>query len=118
MIGQFINGKGWEVLCDNLYQFVGYVGHSADDRPNDTDYEVLCQDIIRIDKIGDYIVFNDNEATPTDTVIDYAEIDGDFVRIELNGLIYDCGLTNTYINGEFPQSLDDLYNEYIYLIGK
>ena len=118
MIGQFIEGKGWEVLCDNLHLFMGYVGHSADNRPNDSDYEVYCQEIYYIDKIGEYIVFNGNEAQPTNTIIDYAVKETNKVCIELDGVVYDCNLINTYINGTFPQSLDDLYNEYIYLIGQ
>ena len=118
MIGEYIQGKGWEVLCDNLHLFMGYVGHSADNRPNDSDYEVYCQEIYYIDKIGEYIVLNGNERHPTNSIIDYAEKDTNKVQIELDYELYDCLLTNTYINGEFAQSLDDLYNEYIYLIGQ
>jgi hypothetical protein len=118
MIGEFIEGKGWEVLCDNLHLFVGYVGHTANDRPNDSDYEVYCQEIYYIDKIGDYIVLNGNSMSPTNTIIDYAEKMSDRVCIELDNTIYDCYLSNTYINGEFALTLDDLYDEYLFIIGE
>ena len=123
MIGEYIEGKGWEVLCDNLHLFVGYVQGSdtlnaRTARPNDKDYEIYCQEIFHIDKVGDYIILNGNEKHPTNSIIDYAEKDIDKVQIELDYELYDCYLTNTYLNGEFPQSLDDLYSEYIYLIGQ
>jgi hypothetical protein len=42
----------------------------------------------------------------------------DRVCIELDNTIYDCYLSNTYINGEFAQTLDDLYDEYLFIIGQ
>jgi len=75
-------------------------------------------DIIKkyIDSSDGMITLNGQYVTPTNTIIPYAFKEVDRVLIELDYMVYDCYLTNTYLNGEFPQSLDDLYNEYIYLI--
>lgn len=123
MVGNYIDGKGWEILCDNLGLFVGYVQGSNEPnartiRPADEDYEIYCQETYYIDKIDEYIVLNGNSMTPTNTIIDYAEKMSDRVRIELDNTIYDCYLSNTYINGEFALTLDDLYNEYMVIIGQ
>jgi hypothetical protein len=123
MVGNYIEGKGWEILCDNLGLFVGYVegSHTPNARtmkPNDEDYVIFCQELYYIDKIGDYVVLNGNSMNPTNTIIDYAEKMSDRVCIELDNTIYDCYLSNTYINGEFAQTLDDLYDEYLFIIGQ
>lgn len=121
MVGQYIEDKGWEILCDNLGLLVGYVQGSNDPnartiRPNDEDYQIYCQEIYYIDKLGEYIVLNGNEVNPTNTIIDYAVQESDRVCIELDGVIYDCYLSNTYINGEFSTDLTTLYNTYLTLL--
>ena len=54
MVGNYIDGKGWEILCDNLGLFVGYVegSHTPNARtmkPNDEDYVIFCQELYYID---------------------------------------------------------------------
>jgi len=121
MIGEYIEGRGWEVLCNNLGLFVGYVEGNEDPtirtaRPNDDDYQVYCQEVFRIDKINGIFIFNGNESTPTNTLINYAEQQSDRVVIEVNENLYNCFLSNTYINGQFATDLTTLYNTYLTLL--
>jgi hypothetical protein len=121
MIGQYVEGKGWEVLCDNLGLLVGYVDSTPNQgariaRPQDSDYEIYCQEVYRIDKIDSIFILNENESTPTNTLIPYAVKYADRVEIEVNATLYNCYLSNTYINGATQSTLDDLYNNYLNLI--
>jgi len=121
MIGEFIEGKGWEILCDNLGLFLGYVQGSnipnaRTIRPNDDDYQVFCQEIFRIDNIDGIFIFNGNESTPTNTLIDFAVQESDRVVIEVNETLYNCFLSNTYLNGQFATDLTTLYNTYLTLL--
>lgn len=121
MVGQYIEDKGWEILCDNLGLLVGYVQGSNNPnartiRPNDEDYQIYCQEIFRIDKIDGAFIFNGNESTPTNTIINYAVQESDRVVIEVNETLYNCYLSNTYINGQFVTDLTTLYNTYLTLL--
>lgn len=121
MIGEYIEGIGWEVLCDNLGLLVGYVNGNVDPtirtaRPNDDDYQVYCQEIFRINSIDGIFIFNGNESTPTNTLIDFAVQESDRVVIEVNETLYDCYLSNTYINNQFATDLTTLYNTYLTLL--
>ena len=121
MIGEYEEGKGWQVLCDNLGLLVGYVNSVPNEnsriaRPQDSDYEIYCQEVHRIDKIDGVFIFNGNESTPTNTLIPYAVKYIDRVEVEINATLYKCYLTNTYINGAVQSSLDDLYTNYLALI--
>jgi len=121
MIGEYIDGIGWEVLCDNLGLLVGYVNGNEDPtirtiRPNDEDYQVYCQEIFRINNIDGIFIFNGNESTPTNTLIDFAVQESDRVVIEVNDTLYDCYLSNTYLNGQFATDLTTLYNTYLTLL--
>jgi hypothetical protein len=121
MIGEYIDGIGWEVLCDNLGLLVGYVNGNEDPtirtiRPNDEDYQVYCQEIFRINNIDGIFIFNGNESTPTNTLIDFAVQESDRVVIEVNETLYNCFLSNTYLNGQFATDLTTLYNTYLTLL--
>jgi hypothetical protein len=121
MIGEYIDGIGWEVLCDNLGLLVGYVNGNEDPtirtiRPNDDDYQVYCQEIFRISNIDGIFIFNGNESTPTNTLIDFAVQESDRVVIEVNETLYNCFLSNTYLNGQFATDLTTLYNTYLTLL--
>lgn len=121
MIGEYIEGIGWEVLCDNLGLFIGYVKGDEDPtirtaRPNDDDYQVYCQEVFRIYKINGIFILNGNESTPTNTLINYAEQQSDRVVIEVNENLYNCFLSNTYINDHLSTDLTTLYNSYLTLL--
>jgi len=121
MIGEYIDGIGWEVLCDNLGLLVGYVNGNEDPtirtiRPNDEDYQVYCQEIFRINNIDGIFIFNGNESTPTNILIDFAVQESDRVVIEVNETLYNCFLSNTYLNGQFATDLTTLYNTYLTLL--
>ena len=121
MIGEYIDGIGWEVLCDNLGLLVGYVNGNEDPtirtiRPNDDDYQVYCQEIFRINNIDGIFIFNGNESTPTNILIDFAVQESDRVVIEVNETLYNCFLSNTYLNGQFATDLTTLYNTYLTLL--
>jgi hypothetical protein len=121
MIGEYIEGRGWEVLCDNLGLFVGYVKGNEDPtirttKPNDDEYIIYCGETFRINKIDGIFIFNGNESAPTNTLINYAEQKSDRVVIEVNETLYNCYLSNTYINNRLQTDLTTLYNSYLNLI--
>lgn len=121
MIGNYIDGLGWEILCDNLGLFVGYVQGTNNPnaiaiRPDDNDYQVFCETTF-ITKVGPDIFLNGVKVTPTNTIISgYAELTGDFVLIEINNQLKKCFLDNTTIEDEWFNDLETLYTTYITLI--
>jgi hypothetical protein len=69
-----------------------------------------------IDSSDGMITLNGQYVTPTNTIIDYAVQESDRVVIEVNETLYDCFLSNTYINGQFATDLTTLYNTYLTLL--
>lgn len=113
MIGNYIDGLGWEILCDNLGLFVGYVHGTT--KPDDTHYEVFCETTF-ITKVESQLFLNGSVVTPTNSIISYAELTGDFVLIELNNKLTKCFLNNTTIEGYWFNDLETLYTTYLQLI--
>lgn len=113
MIGNYIDGLGWEILCDNLGLCVGYV--KATIRPEDSHYEVFCETTF-ITKVGSQLFLNGEEVVATNSIISYAEFTGDFVLIELDNKLTKCFLHNTTIEGDWFNDLETLYQNYINLL--
>jgi hypothetical protein len=112
MIGNYIDGLGWEILCDNLGLCVGYVKSTI--RPEDSHYEVFCETTF-ITKVGSQLFLNGEEVVATNSIINYAELTGDFVLIELDNKLTKCFLHNTTIEGDWFNDLEILYQNYISL---
>jgi hypothetical protein len=120
MIGNYIDGLGWEILCDNLGLFVGYVQGSTNPthrtiRPDDSHYQVFCETTF-ITKVGSQLFLNGSVATATNTLIPYVELTGDFVLIELNNKLTKCFLNNTTIEGDWFNDLETLYTTYLSIL--
>lgn len=121
MIGNYIDGLGWEILCDNLGLFIGYVQGTVNPnartiRPDDSEYQVFCETTF-ITKVGSDMFINGVKVTPTNTLIsNYAELTGDFVLIEINNKLTKCFLNNTTIEGDWFNDLETLYTTYTSLI--
>lgn len=113
MIGNYIDGLGWEILCDNLEFCVGYVKGSA--RPSDSDYQVFCETSF-ITKVGSQLFLNGEEVVATNTIIEYAELTSDFVLIEVDNRLVKCFLNNTTIEDVWFNDLENLYTTYLQLI--
>jgi len=113
MIGNYIDGLGWEILCDNLGLCVGYVKSTI--RPEDSHYEVFCETTF-ITKVGSQLFLNGSVVTPTNTLIPYVELTGDFVLIELNNQLKKCFLNNTTIEGDWFNDLETLYTTYLSIL--
>jgi hypothetical protein len=120
MVGNYNEQKGaWEIICDDLGIVIGYV--NQENKPDEDHYfGLLCQtptqETYNLYKTGNILMLNTFEKTPTNSIINFAVQDLDKVRIELNNEIYECYLNNTTINSQTPNSITDLYNQYMILI--
>lgn len=120
MIGNYIDGLGWEILCDNLGLCVGYVKGTINPiemtiRPNDLDYQIFCETSF-ITKVGSQLFLNGEEVVATNTIIEYAELTSDFVLVEVDNRLVKCFLNNTTIEDVWFNDLENLYTTYISLI--
>ena len=120
MVGNYNEQKGaWEIICDDLGIVIGYVNQET--KPDEDHYfGLLCQTPIQetynLYKMGNILMLNTFEKTPTNSIINFAVQDIDKVRIELNNEVYECYLNNTTINSQTPNSISDLYSQYMILI--
>jgi hypothetical protein len=114
MIGNYIDGLGWEILCDNLGLFVGYMHGTT--RPDDTHYEVFCETTF-ITKVGSDMFINGILVIPTNTIIpNYSQLTADFVLIEVDTKLIKCYLNNTTIEGDWFNNLEILYTTYLSIL--
>lgn len=121
MIGNYIDGLGWEILCDNLGLFVGYVQGTVNPnarttRPDDNEYQIFCETTF-ITKVGSDMFINNVKVIPTNTIIsNYVELTGDFVLIEVDRRLIKCFLNNTTIQGDWFSDLETLYTTYLSIL--
>lgn len=118
MIGNYDEyKKAWEILCDDLLMVVGYV--NQEQKPNDDQYSgILCESpiLFYINKNNNYINFNGEDKTPTNSLINYVVENDNGITIELNNELWHVLPSNTVIENTNYTSKDDLYEAYLNIL--